>query len=286
VPVSNDQESSFEAAPPGSGALPERQARAAKLAKEMPLVHFPATTRFDAWSKWPDGLKSTAARGLRVEADEFSELRGTHVFVYAGPSCYSNARCIGDAAVYFDPSAEEGCAGEASPFDSGALEDPTPKLRPWKERSLEERWSFLRRLTVPLADFRGRFEEWLAASYNEPDRYLDTGTDRYAAGQPDRLEPLELLSENGASGYARYGTDCADRRAWTWEVRIAWTLPFKRVRVLHVPFDAMENALNFVDELTWSTGFTPEVEALPPELPISFETLYQESGPLLRRLIG
>jgi hypothetical protein len=252
----------------------------------MPLVHFPASARLEAWVTWPEGLKSRAALGLPIEAGDFSELRGRHVFLYAGPSCYFNTHCIGDAALYFDPSVEDGRAGEATPFDSGSLEDPTPKLRPWSERPLAERWAFLRRSTVQLADFRKRFEEWLAVSYDEPDRYLETSENRYNAGRPDRLDPAEILEENGETGFQKYGADCADRRAWTWEVRLAWALPFEKVMALHVPFDALERALDAAEMMRWSSGFAPEIETLPPDLPASFEEIYRGSGPLLKRLIG
>jgi hypothetical protein len=270
------------------GAPTTVRRRAAQLAQRMPLVHFPAGTQIRVWSReWSD-LSSRAARGEPVEPGHFGALRGNHVFTYAGPSCYYRRDCVGDALVYFDPTACDERSGGASPFDSGSLEDPEPRLQPWAARSVAERWAFLSEKTVPLGGFRERFAEWLAYVYLEdPDRYLDTTPDRHTAGEPDRLSPQELLQHNGRLGRERYGAGaCGDRRTWTWEVRIAWALPFEKVRLLHVPFDQLELASRLADSMQWSTGFIPDVETLPPELPADFDTLYQDSGRVLRRIVG
>lgn len=251
----------------------------------MPLVHFPVGVRFQVWSGW-SGLQSRAFRGLTLEEGDFGRLRGEHVFSYAGPSCFHKDGCIGDSLAYFHPSAEQGRTGSATPFDSGALEDP-PKLRPWIGRSLEERWAFLRDYVVALEGYRERFARWLVESYDDPDRYLDTDPDRYAAGQPDRLQPPDLLEHNGTRGREKYGVGgCGDRRTWTWEVRFAGVLPFERVQALHVPFDALEGAIEVAERMKWSTGETPAIETLAPEVTAGPDALYVDSGRVLRKLVG
>ncbi|MEP7124394.1 MAG: hypothetical protein ABJE95_25930, partial [Byssovorax sp.] len=164
--------------------------RAAVIAARMPLVHYPVADKIADWSKWPDGLMSRATRGASVDPGEFQRLRGEHVFFYAGPSCFYHRAAIGDAVLYFHPSAEDGQLGGASPFDSGALEDPNPKLRPWAQMVLAKRWKFFQQHAMPLSGWRAAFTQWLATSYDAPDRYLDTGPNRWEAGQPDRLKPL------------------------------------------------------------------------------------------------
>jgi len=100
------------------------------------------------------------------------------VFVYAGPSCYFSRDSIGDSILYFAPGAEDGRTGGATAFDSGSLEEPKPRLRPWASRSVQERWTFFVKRQVPLPGWRKRLERWLAASYDAPDRYLETLADR------------------------------------------------------------------------------------------------------------
>lgn len=111
----------------------------------MPLVHFPASARFDQWSAWSGQcLKSKVERGETPKPGRFGELRDRHIFVYAGPCCYYHDGCIGDAVIYFAPGAEEGCKGGATPFDSGSLEDSPARLQPFREKKASEdsRWSF------------------------------------------------------------------------------------------------------------------------------------------------
>jgi hypothetical protein len=229
---------------------------------------------------------SHAARGAPLDPGHFEQLRGEHVFFYAGPSCYYRRDAIGDAVLYFDPSAEEGQLGGASPFDSGALEDPTPKLRPWAQASLAKRWKLFQKHAMTLDAWRAAFEQWLAASYDEPDRYLDTSPNRWEAGQPDRLMPPELLEHNGARGHAQHGDDCADRRAWTWEIRIADRLSFARVRAVHVPFRQVRKAYDVAARIRWTSGLVPEVKALRRGEEPTPDTLYVDSERVLRELIG
>ncbi|MDI1430892.1 hypothetical protein [Polyangium sorediatum] len=244
------------------------------------------SVRFEGWSASWSGLESKAARGLAIPDDDFGRLRGNHVFAYAGPSCFYSKQCIGDALLYFDPAAENGRTGSTTPFDSGSLEDPSPKLMPWAQQSIEARWTFLEQQMIPLAGWREHFATWLSRAYDAPDRYLETASDRCAAGEPDRLDPPELLEHNGSRGREKYGpNECGDRRAWTWEVRIAWRLPFEHVRALHVPFDALQQALEVAEKLRWSTGETPTIETLAPEVAAHSQTLYEDSGRVLRELV-
>ena len=269
-----------------AGPTKEQLERASALATRMPLVHYPVASKLADWSTWPDGLLSHAARGARIDGDHFEQLRGEHAFFYAGPSCYCRRDAIGDAVLYFDPSAEEGQLGGASPFDSGALEDPTPRLRPWAQTSLAKRWKLFEEHAMRLDAWRAAFAQWLAASYDEPDRYLDTSPNRWEAGQPDRLTPPEILEHNGARGHAQHGGDCADRRAWTWEVRIAGSLPFARVQAVHVPFRQARKAYDIASRMRWTSGFVPEVKTLRRGEEPTPDTLYVDSGRVLRELIG
>jgi hypothetical protein len=260
---------------------------AAQLARKMPLVHFPAGTRLEDWSDWT-GLKSHEARGHVIGRKPFEKLRGRHVFVYGGPSCYYNNRCVGDAAMYFAPGAEAGKRGGATPFDSGSLEDTPPRLQPFrsKKSKLAERYRFFEKHQVPLGSWRSAFERWLAHSYDDPERYLDTRADRYEAGEPDRLKPAEILRHNGTRGRARYGEgECGDRRAWTWEIRVETALPFEKIALLHVPFDSIHRALDLADELRFRTGILPKVETLPRGTPASFQTIYEQSGAIIKKLV-
>src|SRR5690606_28402225 len=95
---------------------------------------------------------------------------------------------------------------------------------------------------VELSEWRRCFAEWLAHCYDDPDRYLDSSSDRYAAGEPDRLRPPALLEHNGTRVRETYGEgECGDRRAWTWEIRIESLRPFDHVALLHIPYDSIEH---------------------------------------------
>ena len=60
--------------------------------------------------------QSKVERGEPATPGRFGDLRDRHVFVYAGPCCYYHDGCIGDAVIYFAPSAEEGRKGGATPL--------------------------------------------------------------------------------------------------------------------------------------------------------------------------
>ena len=193
--------------------------------------------------------------------------------------------------MYFRAGSEQRSPGSATPFDTGSLEDPAPRLQPWASQPIEERWRFVCSQRVSVADFRARFEEWLARSYDDPDRYLDCRPTRETAGKPDRLDPPELLEHNGPSGRAKYErasppVPWADRRAWTWEVQVRGELGWGSVAALHVPPDLVGQALDAAAE--WPAkygGSAPEVKRLPDDLPAGYEGVYLDSGRVLRDLV-
>ena len=248
------------AAPPRAAAKPRRiakattapapagAARAAVLAARMPLVHYPADDKFEDWSDGPRAwlaLKSKQTRGADYPKTDFGRLLGENVFFYAGPPCYFKPDCSGDAVLYFDPGVDARRSGGALPFDSGSWScgpptNPRPLLQPWRSRNApsDECWKVIESLRRDLPGWRIDFEQWLTASYDEPDRYIDTDANRHAAGEPDRLDPPEILEHNGTRGYERYKGDCADRRAWTWEIHVEGEVSFAAVRGYPRPLPA------------------------------------------------
>jgi hypothetical protein len=243
----------------------------------MPFVHFPAYRRFAEWSSW-GALRSPSQRDKEVPDNLFARLKSEHVFAYAGPCCFAEADDVGDIAAYFDPEVDQRIKGEASPFDSGALEGDNARLQDWAQKDEAERWKFLLRQTVPLDGWRARFEAWLLRCYDSPERYLETGENRYEAGVPDRTNPAALLVHNGPKGVDRYGVGhCADRRAWTWEARFAGELSFEAVRVLHLPPNRLQAAAEAVREQRFGAGVVPKLVALPPRADSSPDALYLHS---------
>jgi hypothetical protein len=167
------------------------------------------------------------------------------------------------------------------------LEEPTPKLQPWAEQPIAERWKLLQDSSFPLKGWRARFEEWLAYCYKEPECYLETPPDRYAAGLPNRTRPLEILQHNGPEGARRHGGgNCADRRAWTWEARFGAPVSFRHIKALHLPRDRVQAALDLMSRLQLFAGINIEVIALPRGVDASADTLYEDSGRALKRLVG
>jgi hypothetical protein len=138
----------------------------------------------------------------------------------------------------------------------------------------------------PLAGWRERFARWLADSYTEPDRYLDAVPDRFAAGEPDRLEPSWLLEHNGTRGRALYGGDCADRRAWTWELHLEGELGWGEVLGVQVPWDSFQIASDWATWVEVTHSVLPAVWLLPRGEPADpnrpYDALYAESGRVLR----
>ena len=275
------------------------RAQAHRLATRMPFVHFPSGTEFDTWSTW-GAFKSWEHLGRApASADAFDVLRGSHVFAYAGPCCFAQPKHAGDVAAYLAPDADLRLTGEVSPFDSGALEGepvdsgaPEGKrahLRPWAERTKEERWAFHQSQVLALAGWRQTFEAWLLHCYeDDPGRYLESSEDRYGAGEPRRTRPPEILEHNGVRGREQYGPGrCADRRAWTWEVRFSSEVPFGEVRLLQVPNDRFQDVLETVREqrLGFAGGAMPEVFRCPQDATMSAQALYLYSHAALEALL-
>jgi len=160
-------------------------------------------------------------------------------------------------------------------------------LRPWADRALVERWRFLQKASVPLAGWRAEFQRWLIHCYVTPTRYLDSAPDRYTAGLPDRTRPPAILQHNGPRGRSTHGEgQCADRRAWTWEARFEQPVPFIRLQALHLARDRVQEALREVSQLHFAAQLSIEVKALPPGQDASADTLYEDSGRVLRQLMG
>jgi len=266
---------------------PAAVAKAAALATRMPFVHFPASTKFADWKTWKAFKAWTHQGNPPRSADSFDVLRDSHVFAYAGPCCFAAPDHLGDASAYLDPEADRHQSGEASPFDSGALEGDDARLQTWAQKSKAERWKFLQKHVHSFTDWRQEFEKWLLHCYVEPGRYLEISADRYAAGAPDRTRPVDILKHNGTQGRARYGPGtCADRRAWTWEARFTQPVPFEEILFLHVPADRVQAALEAVQEQRFGTGSAPEVMALPSTAAASPEALYLHSQEVLEEIIG
>jgi hypothetical protein len=259
--------------------------RARIMAAKMPLVHFPASTSIAIWNTWA-ALRSGRDRGEKPPSGRFGRLRWQHVYTYAGPCCFGRPDAVGDAAMYFAPSCEEGRTGSASPFDSGALEPPDARLRPWADAPVDTRWRFFSRHCLPLASWRAVFRDWLLSCYERPERYLATSSDRYADGLPDYTVPEELRTHNGPQGQRRYGPGIAvaDRRAWTWEVRFVGPVPLDHVMVLQVPLRSREMAVRLQKRLYRESGSSFKIRMLPPHVLPSPQALYKDSGPLLIEL--
>jgi hypothetical protein len=262
---------------------------ATRMAERMPLVHFPAKL-FEEWSNW-GALKSRTELGKSSGTGRFDRLLDDHVFTYAGPCCYTHEGCIGDAVFYFGPAVEIGREGSASPFDSGALQhspDCAAQLQYFRRRNASEdvRWRFFEKHRVALKSWRKEFADWLASCYNDPLRYIEAIPDRYAAGEPDRINPDYLLKENGTRGRDRHGEEeCGDRRTWTWEIRFNSKLEFQHIETLHVPSDSFERVTDFLRDLEQDTGARPTLRYLPKETAVTIDTFYRESGPLLAEMI-
>jgi len=255
-----------------------------EVAEKLPFVHHPASARFPEWRTW-GSLKSKVARGAPAGPSAPEQLRDHHVFTYAGPSCYSKSSAVGDAAAYFDPSLEVGAAGSATPFDSGALVEPNPCIHPWVTLTEGERWARFLGVEVALDRWRESFKDWLVRCYDDPVRYLESEGDPYSDGEPDRPEPRELTEHNGVAGRAKYPR-CADRRAWTWEVRFRDEIGFQHVCVLHVPHEHLSAAQDLADQIEAASRRTVEVRTLPRSVPGSAREIYRDSGRVLREVVG
>jgi hypothetical protein len=257
----------------------------------MPLTHFPAKRPLSACTSGMV-LDSGRTRGEPEPADTFDAIVWRHCFVYAGPSCFAlRPEALGDTAFYFAPGAEDGDQGLACPFDTGACK-PGGRLRPFAARSAKECHELINRSSCALGDWRTSFAKWLGHCYDTQHvRYLATSDDPYADGLPDRTAPPKLLKHNGVNGRKRAPDRlCADRRAWTWELRLTGSLPLQRASALHVLPRLVKKAEEFADEVEELTGSRPAVHELdvdesagPTHMP---RLLYVQSEKILKSLIG
>ncbi len=266
---------------------PAAIAAANGLANGMLLVHFPAGSRFEEWSEWP-ALQSPARLGRPKPRHGGRRIEWEHVHFFAGPCCYLKPDARGDAALYVREDPEAGDAGNASPFDSGALIGERPRLLPWAGRRraspLRARLAILARHSKPLDTWRAAFARWLAFAYTDPNRYLEAQSDRYAAGVPNRTQPISILRNNGVEGRRRYGeSNCADRRAWTWEVRIRGALPLARVRAIDVPRARLRKALDWRKRVRALQKHVVNVHSYAPRFDgATPDLLYARSPDILR----
>jgi len=248
------------------------------LAERMPLVHFPARIPYESWrhldSLSPRRKGSPVADRPTAPATEFVD---SYIFLYAGPCCFEPRGNIGDTAIYFRREVVNSGAA-VTPFDSGSVFGRyRMRLQPWATRSLsdEERLALVTQNSGSLADFPQVFREWLRMHYGAtPSRYLDCDADRFAAGEPHSTAPQEILEHNGTRGRARYGPNkCADRRAWTWEVRVPTPLPLQHAALLHMPRREVAAALSTrpVEQTS------PILFALPNTEPSDADALYVHS---------
>lgn len=201
-------------------------------AGRVPLVHFPAGNTFVGDAERPGvsawaSVSSRSVRGQqRVGGSLNAKLTAQCVFFFAGSAGFASPDAEGDCALYFRPAVEADGIGSATPFDSGALLAPRDfLLEPWRGAGsdLPAREADFLSLTVELATWRAVFAAWLARCFDDPIRYLACEPDRRTTGRPNVTVPPELLSSD------------ADRRAWTWEVRIEGQVGFEHLGVLHVP---------------------------------------------------
>jgi hypothetical protein len=216
-----------------------------RVANLMPLSHFPAREPFEKVREWV-ALVPPSQRGKPPSGDPLQDVRDENVFLSAGPPCYAiDANPPGNMVAYFCAWCECGgraqgdveLRGKASPFDSGALgnESEAGCLMPVAAQSVEERLTFLEHHSVDVAHFRAMLGRWLEHCYGstKSETYLEATTEPEHDGEPERTVPLDLLQENGARGTK----PCADRRAWTWEVRLPHALPWKHLAALHVAYE-------------------------------------------------
>ena len=148
---------------------------------------------------------------------------------------------------------------------------------PWAETLDEdEAYAFVMRHSVDVATLPDELAAWLAYSYAEPLRYLETRGDRHADGMPDRTRPPELRTHNGRLGQKRRAR-CADRRAWTWEARFRDSLDYPDVIVA-------QSSAHLAQEVIETFG--GRARLLPVGTIGGGEALYRASGALLEELTG
>jgi hypothetical protein len=178
---------------------------------------------------------------------------------------------------------------EATPFDTGCLAPmdgggARPRLQPWTSENASEadRLALVREHTHRVAELAPVLDEWLVHCYGEtPSRYLDSSEDRFAAGEPERTRPQQILEHNGTRGRALYGENkCADRRAWTWEVRVSQPVPLAAIALIHLPRAKAVARLEREED-----GVGPRLLALADTEPSDATQLYVQSRSALEALL-
>lgn len=265
---------------------------AERIAARIPRSHFPASAKLSSWSKW--NAQAVLPGCLQPEAgpepeDAHDNLRWRHAFLFAGPACFASAgEPVGDGVMYFAPAVDGTLRGHACPFDTGSCKPAVAggRLQPFANGDTETCLDRILQSSAELSGWRAELRDWLEHCYDTPERYLESDGDRWTDGEPDRTRPPELLEHNGRRGRAR-GSTCADRRAWTWEVRTTQPVGFEHVAAVHVLTHRVDaELLDEQNEMEQRLGTRIRVLAVDPKLSPSGPTsLYEDSGRVLRLLL-
>lgn len=264
---------------------------AERIAERIPLSHFPAKTRFLDWSTWP--TPAVLPRCLSdvagaAPADAHDQLRWAHAFLFAGPACFAaNGRPAGDGVMYFGASVDGLLRGHACPFDTGSCKPSGDGgfLQPYASDDAVACMAHIQASSVSTANWREDFRAWLEHCYDQPVRYLQSDGDRWTDGEPDRTRPPVIRERNGQRGLAH--GKCADRRAWTWEVRTTQRVGFEHVAAIHlwthlVDDELLDRKAELEERVSTSIRLMPVDPALHEDGPTA---LYKDSGRVLRLLI-
>lgn len=145
--------------------------------------------------------------------------------------------------------------------------------------------------SVPVSTWRAAMRDWLDHCYRDPDRYLDTQRgDRWSDGEPDQTQPPDLREQNGSRGRAK-GLRCADRRAWTWEVRTTQPVGFEHLSAVHVASHLVDgDLLDRVEqrrlEMERNLGEPIRLISLLPGADCGPDAFYADSERVLRLLMN
>ncbi|MEZ4390401.1 MAG: hypothetical protein R3A48_04835 [Polyangiales bacterium] len=229
------------------------------------------------WSSLTCAAARLAATPEPARHPEFKKLEENHVFFFAGPCSYTRAGALGDAALWMHPDVERSARGGASPNDTGALE--RGHLRPWHTRDVSERWAAYQRSARPIVSWRKDFGAWLGAVYRDPARYLETGAGRRDSGFPDRGDdPDGVFASNGPNDPAG-----ADRRAWTWELRIEDRVALDEVEALLLPRRLAEDARAW--RKARAAKRRPQLFFIERDTAVGADDVFRESERVCRSLV-
>jgi hypothetical protein len=127
---------------------------------------------------------------------------------------------FGDAVLVYEPESFDANPGGATPFDTGGLYHQY--IRADGVTTPDERRTYVARHEVGLDQWRAQFAAYLAAHFSTPAAYV----------RGDR--PI-------VDDASRRLSTAADRRAWTWEVRLYRDHPaFDQLRAAYLSFDYFE----------------------------------------------